>query len=550
MHAALKIPEVVSIICDYIAGLEYHAWRHRGLVNFALTCRSFLEPSLKALWEELPSLVPLFFSLPSDVYEITRPEGSSGISKRRLVKLLRVPSPNEWTRVLHHTPRVKCMDYAGADPYPYEIEPACLEALALSFPGSVLLPNARIVYIRDSMFEASLVFTRLLIGPSLTEIGFDWSEKHSSLVTASIVSLLGARSKPTIVKFGQFGGSSNISVAFLKILHTVISEWPQLKELYVPCMLTTTLRRLATFPNLEKLDVSTLGTRLQCLLGELPPVDDIEHGFPALQSLLMMNASPESAEWALSMMSRSPVQSLTLQIDAPAPAQKWRPIFRRVSAWESQQDSPMDLYLSEYELRTREELAESEETLEPVTLDDLEPLFRLRNVTTLTLEIQWLIISDAMLAKIATTWPTLESLYLEDVNPKLEGAHLTLAGLAVLPRMCPRLKHLGALPLDTSDVPSEPYGSLPAGGMVCPLVESFSVASSPAPQNPGSVARFLSFIFPNLDKIRASAQNRDAWKLVQDLLPHMRQARAEGFVYGHTMALASIPPPEGERPKE
>ena len=104
--------------------------------------------------------------------------------------------------------------------------------------------------------------------------------------------------------------------------------------------------------------------------------------------------------------------------------------------------------------------------------------------------------------------------------------------------------------LATSDVPSEPYGSLPAGGMVCPLIESLSVASSPAPQNPGSVARFLSFIFPNLYKIRASAQNRDAWKLVQDLLPHMRQARAEGFVYGHAMALANIPPPEGERPKE
>ena len=85
MHAALKIPEVVSIICDYIAGLEYHAWRHRGLVNLALTCRAFLEPSLKALWEELPSLVPLFCSLPSDVYKITRPEGSSGTSKRRLV---------------------------------------------------------------------------------------------------------------------------------------------------------------------------------------------------------------------------------------------------------------------------------------------------------------------------------------------------------------------------------------------------------------------------------------------------------------------------------
>ncbi|KAI5899336.1 uncharacterized protein SCHCODRAFT_02483999 [Schizophyllum commune H4-8] len=550
MHAALRIPEVVSIICDYIAGLEYHPWRHRGLVDFALTCRSFLEPSLKALWEELPSIVPLFFCLPSDIYKITPVEGRAGAPKRRLIELLRVPTPDEWTRVLHHAPRVRYVNDAGADPYPYDIAHESIEALALSFPGSVLFPNARTVNVRESMFEASIAFTRLLISSSLNEIAFDWNAKRSPLETASVVSLLGARCKPTVVKLGQYGSSTVISMDFINILHSVLSEWPQLEELYVPCMLTKTLRRIASYPNLEKLDVSTFAMRLQCLLGELHPVDDIEDGFPALRSLSMMNVSPEYADWALSMMSRSPVKSLTLYIDAPAPVQKWRPIFHRVSAWANRQNGPTDLTFSEYELRTRQELAESEEMLEPITLDDLEPLFSLRNVTTLTLEIQWLMISDDMLAKIATTWPTLESLYFEDVNPKLDGAHLTLAGLAILPRMCPRIRNLGTLPLDTSDVPSEPYGSLPAGGMVCPLVESFGVASLPAPQNPGSVARFLSFIFPNLNKIHAFAQDRDSWKMVEDLLPHMRQARLEGYVFGHAMALAGIPPPENKRPKE
>lgn len=86
MHVALKIAEVVSIICDHIAGLGTHAYQHRGLVNFALTCRFFLEPSLNALWETLPSLFPLFYCLPRDVFRLMAIQANH--SRRQLVSAL------------------------------------------------------------------------------------------------------------------------------------------------------------------------------------------------------------------------------------------------------------------------------------------------------------------------------------------------------------------------------------------------------------------------------------------------------------------------------
>ncbi|KAI5834636.1 hypothetical protein K523DRAFT_368945 [Schizophyllum commune Tattone D] len=540
MHVALKIPEVVSIICDHIAALGDHAYQHRGLVNFALTCRFFLEPSLNALWETLPSLFPLFYCLPRDVFRLMAIQANH--SRRRL-KMTRTPTPDDWARVLYYTPRVRRVEYTGDSPASVEITPSCFDALALSFPGSVLFPNARRLYIDLSVYKASLAFTQLLVSPSVANIGIDWTEQRTDLQNASIASLLGARCRPTVLKFDQYCAAyeSTSSPAFLDMLHSVISEWPQLRIVTLTFIYAKTLRCMASFPDLETLAVN-IGERGQtAIIGDVLPVDDTKDTFPALYSLTVMKLSPEMADWVLSLISGSPIEDLSLALDKAAPAQQWRPIFRRLACCASREVETLTLELSELED------SEDEVLLDAITVDDLEPLFRLRTVIWLTLDIQWLMINDEMLARMTAAWPMLEGVKFQDYNSKLEGAFVTLDGLATVAQRCPKLENLARIPLNTittspqpSDVPiTDP---LSATVIANPSVTVMNVGSSPAPQDPGFVARCLTLIFPNLQSVLYS-YTEESWKAVHDLLPHMKQARMESYAIGHAMALAGVPFP-------
>ncbi|KAI5899351.1 uncharacterized protein SCHCODRAFT_02009514 [Schizophyllum commune H4-8] len=541
MHVALKIHEVVSIICDFVAGLGDHAYQHRGLVNFALTCRSFLEPSLNALWETLPSLFPLFFCLPKDIFRLTTIQAN--YSRRRL-KMARTPTPDEWARVLYYTPRVRRVEYTGDSPASVEIAPSCFEALALSFPGSVLFPNARRLYIDLSVYKASLSFTRLLVSPSITDIGIDWTEQRTALQNASIASLLGARCRPTVLSFDRYCSAyeSTSSPVILDMLHAVISEWPQLQVVTLTFIYAKTLRRMASFPDLETLAVNMYGRGQSCIIGDVVPIDDSESTFPALYSLTIMQLSPEMADWVLSLITKSPVEDLSLGLNKPAPAQKWSPIFRRLAGWASREVETLSLDLSERVYYEDEE--EEEELLDAITVDDLEPLFRLRIVTSLTLDLRWLMINDEMLARIAAAWPMLNGVKFQDYNPKLQGAFVTLDGLAIIAQRCSQLDSLANLPLNTSITPAQPLdipimNPLSAALKANLSVTAIDVGSSPAPQDPGFVARFLTLLCPNLRAV-SHPYTEAAWKAVHDLLPHMKQARMESYAIGHAMALAGV----------
>lgn len=65
MHAALKIPEIVHEIIWYHAtflgqDIEDTKESKNVLLALCLTCKTFCNPALDALWSNMDNLVPLF----------------------------------------------------------------------------------------------------------------------------------------------------------------------------------------------------------------------------------------------------------------------------------------------------------------------------------------------------------------------------------------------------------------------------------------------------------------------------------------------------------
>jgi hypothetical protein len=80
MHQGLSIAEIFANICEYVNQPVGHAGSRRTVFALALTCKSFLEPSLDVLWRSQHSLAYLVKTLPADAWQQT-------CSPRKIVSL-------------------------------------------------------------------------------------------------------------------------------------------------------------------------------------------------------------------------------------------------------------------------------------------------------------------------------------------------------------------------------------------------------------------------------------------------------------------------------
>ena len=66
MHPCLAIPEIVSIVCDFLRAEQDEQWRRTWLLSLSAACRAFNGPATAALWSNLRSIKPLLRTLPPD----------------------------------------------------------------------------------------------------------------------------------------------------------------------------------------------------------------------------------------------------------------------------------------------------------------------------------------------------------------------------------------------------------------------------------------------------------------------------------------------------
>ncbi|KAF8068083.1 hypothetical protein FPV67DRAFT_1669950 [Lyophyllum atratum] len=132
-----------------------------------------------------------------------------------------------------------------------------------------------------------------------------------------------------------------------------------------------------------------------------------------------------------------------------------------------------------------------------LTMDTLRPLFKCPNLISLdVMHHHPLHLQQEDVEEIATSWPGLEKLFLNNEPIYLEQSNLTLRALLPFARYCPKLHTLGLfINATTADIPSpsdttSPYQHMPFKALRC-LSMGVSII-----QEEGPVALFLSQICP------------------------------------------------------
>lgn len=96
MHRCLEVAEILATVMDYVEVLPHIAPSDGGytpftegkhhLLQLAVTCRTFSEPALNALWRTQKSLLPLIETLPEDAWDTTITHEDSDEIVHRVVR--------------------------------------------------------------------------------------------------------------------------------------------------------------------------------------------------------------------------------------------------------------------------------------------------------------------------------------------------------------------------------------------------------------------------------------------------------------------------------
>ncbi|KAG6902354.1 hypothetical protein C0995_001151 [Termitomyces sp. Mi166 len=185
-----------------------------------------------------------------------------------------------------------------------------------------------------------------------------------------------------------------------------------------------------------------------------------------------------------------------------------------------------------------------------VTIDVLRPLFKCPNLTSFEIEHHYplhLELSD--IEEIATSWPGVERLMLNNQPRYLENSNLTLRALLPFARHCPKLRMLGLfMNATTTDFPAPDSSSvyqLPTFRSLYRLSVGVSLI-----QEEGAVALFLSQMCPLYCEIEMGVTWEDSvsqevldkllprskrWEKVEELLPLLTKLRIEERKRAHLL---------------
>ncbi|RDX53397.1 hypothetical protein OH76DRAFT_1479846 [Lentinus brumalis] len=142
---------VITEFCSYLLPNKY-SWGEKcispELVALATTCRLLSEHALDVLWKELPSVVPLILTMPSDLIGWSTESYKHTTGRDAEVEVLsfrRPLVPTDYARLMQYAVRVKTMDYHFNHRYPRRVRARATidvwRALREFRPMAELLPN-------------------------------------------------------------------------------------------------------------------------------------------------------------------------------------------------------------------------------------------------------------------------------------------------------------------------------------------------------------------------------------------------------------------------
>ncbi|KAF8134933.1 hypothetical protein EV363DRAFT_1256796, partial [Boletus edulis] len=411
MHHALEIEEILLNIfdhCDYTPG----DWRYRDkptLASLARTCRTFKEPALNLLWEELVHLSPLAQCLP---------EASHFINDEALYSFSRPLTQTEWDTLQSYTCRIQSIVnfYCGLD---WESAVTFLDPPATR----PLFPNLRTLscdYRDETMALLNLPL------PSLISLEVTFQDSRlfqSSLKLFPKISL-------NIRKIDVFVNDLAGAATFSKIKPNYICRWKNLTS--VVCrqfaLDVHELAHLSRMPALTELDFMLSAT--------LSPFD-LPLFFPSLHNLTLDSQSLKPISWLLSQIRLPVVRSFTASIcDCPSRLQfsSFWASFRTASTGHTVERLKLT-----HSYDSSPNFTRSESPL--LGFEDFQPCLAFSNLQLMDINVRWNVdLTDSDLLMLALAWLCLEELSINMDWGWNTPAGITPNGLLRLLESCRSLK--------------------------------------------------------------------------------------------------------------
>ncbi|KAG1783223.1 hypothetical protein EV702DRAFT_247715 [Suillus placidus] len=449
------------------------------LAALARTCRTFKEPALDILWQQLNGFEPLISCFP---------EGVRNRNMQGNLTLNRPPFPREWKIFGQYAHRVRCLSIDSMDLD--AIDDRILQTLMSAPPPTLLLPDLRSLCWRDDR-ECFFPLLRTLLVSTITslKLGSVCMPKWTpSFAKSALLASLGVRC-PSIQDFSCF--NCDDSQGSSDVICEAVCGWQKLCQLRTGVLNTQALLHLASLSSLKSLHFRT------CDFNDMQSNSTPTFTYQ-LNDMSIAASSPSALTRHLRNLRFLSCRSVMLFVD------------------ENDVELPYDpLELPELIISLSERFFPALERLVidfgfehkclartdhrfAHTFDVVAPLLSLSHLKIL--DIPWFCtsaIDDNSLKRMAQSWPQLEEFHFGGGTCWLVPPSLTFIGLVHLIQHCRRLRSIEmTFHASSIDTNSELFSKI----IPNTHITSIDVGLSPI-ADPLAVACQLHTLLPNLTNI-------------------------------------------------
>ncbi|KAJ6552758.1 hypothetical protein B0H19DRAFT_1263207 [Mycena capillaripes] len=511
MHRCMRIAEIVEMVCSYV---EADWTGNHTLATLARTSSVFQDQALDLLWSSQYTLENILRCLPPDLVAF-----DNARRPQVVVRLLRPIVSSDWDRTRLYAHRVRDL-YCDCDSGSLSLS-QIFPALSISLPNDFLFPNLRKLTWYNSD-EEDFHYINLCLARTLTHL----SISPSSAFNLSILSTL-PRKCPALKRLSIEGNISPSATACLPLVQLL-----NLESLRISGDDTATLEVIGRLQTLTKLKLHTLPRHLP---------SSLIHGslFANVRQIVLLSVTPTAATEFFKTCTSASLTSAELEFNSYPSTSALNQFHASLGACRHSHLSLTSLTLSCFHV------FEGNIASHAVDSATFRILFCFENITKVRIDAVSFDLDDAVLLEMARSWPQLEILGLAlHAPPQPNQTHVTLHSLRSLAQHCPNLRNL-QMTFDASVIPPPET----TGAHVLQTSLTFIEPGYSPIVAPFEVARFISGIFPCLDRIWTLCDDgyedeeartlHGQWKEVDSHIPTIMEIREEGIMWAQ---LASFRP--------
>ncbi|EIW74832.1 hypothetical protein CONPUDRAFT_169777 [Coniophora puteana RWD-64-598 SS2] len=436
MHRVLLVAELLDNIFGNLSA-EFERLiggpNDGTLLALATTCRTFKEPALNALWENLPEIDTLIKCLPRDAWEASVDQETRwGRPANAFVEFKRPLTPTDWTIIRRYAPRVRRLHQVSLDSHRSSYTK--LLVLSLAPPDSVpLLPNLKALE-WTGMQPDTAPFVRTFLSASLESLHYGiGSTIPDTHVLASVGAFCPAIKDASVFSYKKISGG-------IEAFSLSVCRWEYLQVLQCEELTDDALVHIAGLPNLRELHITlTPGTPFRALRMQVQG-----SVFTKLASLDVNAADLGFVAAFVSAFELSPA-NVTMLVAEEANACSDR-VAAVLKALSKVGRALNHVEIAEEELYWYYNPPAHTFTVRNSVIDmsTLRPLLGCAALRVIDLDTRCsVVLTDAELIDLARALPLLETLSVNSMRGWNAPAAVTFYGVLSVARLCPCLTRLG-----------------------------------------------------------------------------------------------------------